>query len=137
MNSIFMAEAIKEAKKASSKGNIPVGAVIVKDNQIIARAYNTKNTTNVATHHAEIIAIDKACKKLKTWRLNECIIYVTLEPCDMCYGAIKEARIKKVVYIVNSKYKTLMENREELIIETYKKDNSYLELLRDFFKDIR
>ena len=92
----FMKEALKEAKKAYKKLEIPVGAVIVKDGEIIARAHNVKEEKNDATKHAEILAIQKASKKLETWRLNDCEMYVTLEPCSMCAGAIINARIKKL-----------------------------------------
>ena len=92
----FMKEALKEAKKAYDKEEIPVGAVIVKDNKIIARAYNVKEEKKDTTKHAEIIAIQKASKKLDNWRLNDCEMYVTLEPCSMCAGAIIQSRIKKV-----------------------------------------
>lgn len=79
---------------------IPIGAVIVKDNKIIAKAHNTREKSQVATHHAEILAIEKACKKLKSWRLDDCDMYVTLEPCPMCSGAILNARMKNVFYAV-------------------------------------
>ncbi len=82
------------------KEEIPVGAIIVKDNKIISRAHNTRENDQLATHHAEILAIEKACKKLKSWRLDDCDIYVTLEPCPMCAGAIMNARIKNVYYAV-------------------------------------
>ena len=91
-----MKEALKEAKKAYKKLEIPVGAVIVKDGEIIARAHNVKEEKNDATKHAEILAIQKASKKLETWRLNDCEMYVTLEPCSMCAGAMIQARLKKV-----------------------------------------
>lgn len=94
----FMKEALKEAKKAYDKLEVPVGAVIVKDNKIIARAYNQKETKYDTTKHAEILAIQKASKKLKSWRLNDCDLYVTLEPCTMCAGAIINARIRKVYF---------------------------------------
>ena len=92
----FMKEALKEAQKAYEKKEIPVGAVIVKDHKIIARAHNMKENKKMATGHAEILAIQKACKKLKAWRLTDCEIYVTLEPCAMCAGAIIQARIQKL-----------------------------------------
>ena len=79
---------------------IPIGAVIVKDNKIISRACNTREKSQIATHHAEILAIEKACKKLKSWRLDDCDIYVTLEPCPMCAGAILNARIKNLFFAV-------------------------------------
>ena len=103
MHEKFMLEAIKEAKKALALNEIPVGAIIVKNGKIIARGYNKKETKNDATRHAEIIAIEKACKKMKTWHLNECELYVTLEPCLMCCGAIIQSRIKKIYYGIESK----------------------------------
>lgn len=99
----FMIEALKEAKKAYKKNEVPIGAIIVKDNKIIARAYNKKEKNNIATHHAEILAINKACRKIKNWRLNDCTLYVTVEPCVMCCGAIVQSRIKKVVYGISNK----------------------------------
>lgn len=93
----FMKEALKEAKKSYQKDEIPVGAVIVKDGKVIARGHNTKETKTDPTKHAEIIAIQKASKKLQTWRLSGCTIYVTLEPCSMCAGSLIQARIDKVV----------------------------------------
>ena len=95
---IFMKEALKEAKKAYEKLEIPVGAVIVKDGKIIARAHNQKETRFDTTKHAEILAIQKASKKLGAWRLLDCEMYVTLEPCPMCAGAIINSRIKKVYF---------------------------------------
>ncbi len=92
----YMKEAIKEAKKAYDKEEIPVGAIIVKDNKIIARAHNIKEAKKDTTKHAEIIAIQKASKKLGAWRLTDCEMYVTLEPCSMCAGALIQSRIKKV-----------------------------------------
>lgn len=92
----FMKEALKEARKAYNKEEIPVGAVIVKDGQIIGRGHNLKETKKNTIKHAEIIAIENASKKLGAWRLEECQIYVTLEPCTMCAGAIINARIDKV-----------------------------------------
>ena len=92
----FMKEALREAQKAYDKKEIPVGAVIVKDNKIIARAHNVKEEKNDTTKHAEIIAIQKASKKLNAWRLTGCEMYVTLEPCSMCAGALIQSRISKV-----------------------------------------
>lgn len=92
-----MKSALKEAEKSYDKEEIPVGAVIVKDGKIIARGHNLKETKNDTTNHAEIIAIRKASKKLKSWRLTGCTMYVTLEPCTMCAGALIQARLDKVV----------------------------------------
>ena len=94
----YMLEALKEAKKAYKKNEVPIGAIIVKDNKIIARSYNRKEKTQIAIQHAEILVIEKACKKLKNWRLLGCSLYVTVEPCMMCCGAIIQSRIKKIVY---------------------------------------
>ena len=96
MQEEFMQEALKEARKAYKKLEIPVGAVIVKNGEIIAKAYNIKEEKKDTTKHAEILVIQRASKKLGTWRLNECEMYVTLEPCPMCAGAIIQARLKKI-----------------------------------------
>ena len=98
MQTKFMKEAIKEALKAVNKDEVPIGAVIVLNDKIIARAHNLMEKTQLATAHAEILAINKACKKLKSWRLDEAEMYVTIEPCAMCAGAIVNARIKKVYF---------------------------------------
>lgn len=94
----YMKIALKQAQRAFEKDEVPIGAVIVKDNQIIARAYNLRERRQCATAHAEILAIEKACHKLNSWRLDDCELYVTLEPCPMCAGAILQARIKKVIF---------------------------------------
>lgn len=93
----YMKEAIKQAGKAEKIGEVPIGCVIVYDNQIIARGYNRRNIEKSTLAHAEILAIKKASRKLGDWRLEECIMYVTLEPCPMCAGAIVQARIPRVV----------------------------------------
>ena len=95
MQSQFMTRAIELAKQAASQGEVPVGAVIVKDGKIIAEGYNQREQKNNALSHAEIEAINNACKVLGDWRLDGCTIYVTLEPCPMCAGAIVNARIKE------------------------------------------
>ena len=110
--------AYKQAEKAKEKDEVPIGAVIVKDGKVISKGYNLVENTNKATAHAEIIAIEKACKKLKSWRLDGAEIYVTLEPCAMCAGAIANARIKKVYFgayerksgCAESKYPVLSDN---------------------------
>ena len=98
INNKFMCAAIKEAQKAFDKNEVPVGCVIVKDNKIIAKAHNQRRTKNSVLAHAELIAIQKANKKLKTWILEGCTIYVTLEPCPMCAGAILQSRMDEVVF---------------------------------------
>lgn len=94
----FMKAAIKQAKKAEEKDETPIGAVVVKGGEIIACAYNKRETKKNSLCHAEIIAINKACKKLGGWRLHGCELYVTLEPCPMCAGAIIQSRIDKVIF---------------------------------------
>ncbi len=95
---LFMKEALKEAQLAYEKGEIPIGAVVVKERKVIARAHNLKETLFDATAHAEILAIRQACEYLRNWRLLDCEIYTTLEPCPMCAGAIVMARLKRVVF---------------------------------------
>lgn len=100
----YMREAIKQAKKAAAIGEVPIGCVIVHDDKIIARGYNRRNIQGSTLAHAEILAIQKASRKLQDWRLEDCTLYVTLEPCPMCAGAIVQARIPKVVIgTMNSK----------------------------------
>ena len=94
----LMGAALAEAEQAAALGEVPVGAVIAKDGEIIASAHNTRETEKNALHHAELLAIDAACKKLGGWRLWECELFVTLEPCPMCAGAILNSRIRRVVY---------------------------------------
>ncbi len=93
----FMKEAIRQANKAALAGDVPIGCVIVKDDNIIARGYNKRNAKKTTLAHAELLAIEKASKKLGDWRLEECTMYITLEPCQMCAGAIVQARIPKVI----------------------------------------
>ena len=94
----WMGAALEEARKAAELGEVPVGAVIVRRGEIVAAAHNTRETQRNATHHAELLAIDAACKALGGWRLWECELFVTLEPCPMCAGAIINSRIRRVVY---------------------------------------
>ena len=95
---LYMARAIALAKRAEEIDEVPVGALIVRDGEIIAEAYNMRETNKCATHHAELLAIEEACRALGGWRLPETVIYVTMEPCAMCAGAIMNARIPRVVY---------------------------------------
>ena len=121
-------------KKAISNGDVPVSCVIVKNNSIIASAYNMRVKHNDPFSHAEILAIKKACKKLNSYNLSDCILYTTLYPCNMCIEVIKESRIKKVMYIlekekeINSKI-----GYEKLFV----KNNYFKEELSDFFVDKR
>ena len=144
---IYMKEAIKEAKKAAKKLEVPVGCVIVKEGKIIARAHNQKETKSDTTKHAEIIAIQKASKKIGGWRLLECDMYVTLEPCSMCAGAMIQARIRKV-YIGTMDAKTgacgsvlnLLQDypfNHLVEIETSVKQEECEKLLKEFFKNLR
>lgn len=93
-----MARALSLAKKAALKDEVPIGAVIVKDGKVIAEGYNLKEKKNCSVYHAEIVAILKACKKVGDWRLNGCSMYVTLEPCPMCAGAIVNSRIDELIF---------------------------------------
>ena len=147
MEEYFMIQALKEAHKAYNKLEVPVGAVIVKDNKIISRGHNQKETKSDCTRHAEIIAIERACKKLNSWRLNDCIMYVTLEPCAMCAGAIIQSRIRKI-YIGAMDQKTGCCGSVFNLFDDYKfnhhvefktgicKDKSE-KLLKKFFKELR
>ena len=147
MQEQFMKEALKEAKKAYNKLEIPVGAIIVKDGKIIARAHNIKEEKQDTTKHAEIIAIQKASKKLETWRLNDCEMYVTLEPCAMCAGAIIQARLKKL-YIGTMDTKTgacgsvlnLLKDfkfNHNVELETGILKDDCEQILKNFFKELR
>jgi tRNA(adenine34) deaminase len=98
MDKFFMKLAIEEAKKAEQLGEVPIGAVIVKNNEVIASAHNLRETTQNAVTHAELLAIEKACEAVGSWRLEETTLYVTLEPCPMCSGALLLSRVDRVVY---------------------------------------
>ena len=95
---IFMQQALLLAERAKNEGEVPVGAVVVRNGEIIGRGYNLRETNGMATAHAEILAIEEACRRLGSWRLLDCTLYVTLEPCPMCAGAIVNSRIARVVY---------------------------------------
>ena len=143
----YMKEALKQAQKAYEKGEIPVGAIIVKNHKIIARAYNEKEYKLDTTKHAEILAIQKASKKLQTWRLTDCDMYVTLEPCSMCAGALIQARIKKV-YIGTLDKKTgacgsvlnLLKDytfNHKVELETGLLQEECEQILKQFFRELR
>lgn len=147
MHEEFMKIALAEAKKAFDKEEVPVGAVIVQNGKVIAKAHNLKETKNDTTYHAEILAIQKASKKLKKWRLTDCEMYVTLEPCSMCAGALINCRLKKL-YIGTMDTKTgacgsvlnLLEDykfNHVVEIETGILQEDCEKILKDFFKFLR
>ncbi|HSI67306.1 MAG TPA: tRNA adenosine(34) deaminase TadA [Planococcus sp. (in: firmicutes)] len=143
----YMQCAIEEAEKAGAKGEVPIGALIVFRGEIIARAHNLRETTQNAVMHAELMAIQEACQKLGNWRLEETTLYVTLEPCPMCAGAILQSRVPRVVYgardakagCVDSLYRLLNDERFNHQCEV--KENVLAEecglLLTHFFRDLR
>lgn len=141
MNEKYMTIAFEQAKKAYKKDEVPVGCVIVNKNKIIAKAYNKKETKNNSLYHAEILAIQKACKKLKTWRLDDCILYTTMEPCMMCTGAIIQSRIKTVYYSISNNSFGELENYQKKtnkinINKGLLQDESF-QLIQKFFKQKR
>lgn len=139
MNIVFFNEALKEAEKAEKKESVPVGAIIVRDNKIICKAHNINYRSKKIIDHAEIICINKAFKKNKDWRLNECDMYVTLEPCNMCKEVIKAARIRNVYYlsennssVCNSQTKFMKASIDAGELEKHNKEK-----LKNFFKKLR
>ena len=146
MDKKFMREALNLAKIAASEGEVPVGAVIVKDGKIIAKGKNEREKKQNALSHAEIEAINNACKELGSWRLDGCEMYVTLEPCPMCAGAIINARIKTLIF---GAYDSKMGSIDSVInlcdypynhkVEVYGGicEDEALAVLQDFFKDLR
>ena len=144
---VFMRLALKEAEKARKKNEVPIGAVIVKDGKIISTGYNQREKKQNAILHAEVVAINKACKKLKSWRLNDCDIYVSLEPCLMCFGAILNARIKNLYYGAYDKSGSSISANEGLFEKAILNHKTNVEagilekecskILTDFFKENR
>lgn len=135
----FMNLALEEAKKASDMNDTPIGAIIVRNNEVIARAYNRKELDNIATYHAEILAINQACQLLKTWHLEDCTLYTTVEPCIMCTGAIMQSRISRVVYGTNNAsfgYLSKLNNSKIEITGNILKNDCSL-ILSNFFKKQR
>lgn len=126
----------KLALKAYKKNEVPVSAIIVKKNRIISKAYNKKNISNNAFFHAEIICLQRAYKKLKSWNLSGCTMYVSLEPCNMCKEVIQNSRIDKVIYIL-SKGKITNEYKNTKYEQMYVKNVFFRELIDNFFKKIR
>jgi Cytosine/adenosine deaminases len=144
---IFMQQALVNAKKAFDIGEVPIGCVIVRDEKIIAQAFNMRNIQNNVLYHAEILAINQACQKLKSWRLENCILYVTVEPCAMCAGAILQSRIPKIVFGCENKkagcagsvLNILNEkkfNHQTQIISGIMKDECS-KIMSEFFKSLR
>ena len=137
MNEYYMKIALEQAKKALKKGEVPVGAIIVKDNKIISKAYNKKEKSMDVTKHAELIAISKACKKLKNWRLDGCTLYVTMEPCKMCCGAIEQSRIDIIVYGVKNENYGNSDYLKNIKIISQICEYECKELVQSFFKKRR
>ena len=135
----YMTVAEKLALKALKKGDVPVGAVIVKNDKIIKKNYNKKKKNNIATFHAEMLAIKNANKKIKNWRLDNCELYCTMEPCMMCCGAIIQSRIKKVYYLIENHNYGCTELLKNSKIEVIKLDiiTSLKDKLINFFKQKR
>lgn len=143
----FMKEAIKQAKKAAAIDEVPIGCVIVCDGKIIARGYNKRNTMKTTLAHAELLAIRKACRKLGDWRVEKCTMYITLEPCQMCAGAIVQARIPRVVIGAMNKKAgcagsilNLLEMREfnhQVQVTRGVMEDVCSQMMRDFFKEMR
>lgn len=143
----FMKQALREAIKAEKLGEVPIGCVIVQNHKVIARGYNRRNTDKSTLSHAEMIAIRKASKKLGDWRLEDCSLYVTLEPCQMCAGAIVQARIKQVVMgSMNEKagcagsVLNILENpsfNHQVLVEKGVLQEECTEILQRFFRHLR
>ena len=144
----FMLEAIKEAEKAIAKQECPIGCVIVKDDRILVRSHNLRLTRGNAICHAEVLAIDKACRKLGDFRLNDCDMYVTLEPCTMCAGAIIQSRIRKVYFgayepksgavcSCNDIFNVAHGHNHQVEYEGGILEEQCAAMMKDFFKNIR
>lgn len=143
----YMKEAIKQAKKAAAAGDVPIGCVIVFEDKIIARGYNKRNAKKTTLAHAELLAIAKASQKLGDWRLEDCTMYVTLEPCQMCAGAIVQARIPRVVIgtmnpkagcagsILNLLQIDRFNHQVDIVYDILKDECS--SMLSDFFRQLR
>lgn len=131
----YMNRAYKEAMKAYDKDEIPIGVVIVKDGKIISQAHNLRDSKQIVTKHAEIIAVEKANKKENNWRLIDCTLYTTLEPCDMCNEVIKESKIKKVVYAAKNQNKS--HNKEYIQINNKKIINKCEQIIKNKFVELR
>lgn len=147
MNEYYMKIALEEAKQAYYNGDVPIGAVIVYKNRIICKTHNQKEMNKIATEHAEILAINEACRILGDWRLNECEMYVTIEPCLMCAGAIIQSRIKRLIYgTTNEKFGYVKsidsilnneKNNHHVQIISGVLENETRQLVQKFFKQKR
>ena len=136
----YMNIAIEEAKKSMDNGDIPVGALIIYNGKIISKAHNEKELKKNAIKHAEILAIERACNKLKTWHLDDCVLMTTMEPCLMCSGAIVQSRIKKIIYGVDNEkfgYSNLLKEKYKVECYKYDKNEQIIYLLKKFFEEIR
>ena len=140
MEEKYINELINLSKKSLKKSEVPIAALIIDENgKIISKAYNTRNIKQQTINHAEILAITKANKKLKSWRLNKCTLYVTIEPCDMCKSVIKESRIQNVYYLLprlpekNQYNKTIFNKLKDMS----EKEGKYLEIINKFWKNKR
>ena len=135
----YMRLALEEASKAFSLDEVPIGCVIVRDGKVISKKYNQKSLKNIATYHAEVLAINEACCKLGTWYLDDCTVYTTVEPCMMCCGAIQQARVSRVVYGTKNEafgYLSKVKNNK-IDIKGNVLDKECTKLLSDFFKKKR
>lgn len=143
----FFRMAVREAEKSAAKGEVPIGCVIVRDGRVLGRGHNQMETLRDPTAHAEVLAIGAACQALENWRLDGCTLYVTLEPCPMCAGAILNSRLARVVYgardkrlgALGSTFDILGENpiNRVVAVEGPVQEEECLELLRSFFREIR
>ncbi|EFI66045.1 nucleoside deaminase [Lysinibacillus sp. HST-98] len=144
---LFMKQALEEAQQAALLGEVPIGAVLVYEGKIIARAHNLRETTQNATTHAELLVIQEACKKIGSWRLEDTTLYVTLEPCPMCAGAILQSRVPRVVYGARDQKAGCVDSLYHLLNdERFNHDCDVTEgilaeecgqILTDFFKALR
>ncbi|SDH83005.1 tRNA adenosine(34) deaminase TadA [Halanaerobium congolense] len=143
----YMQMALAEARKAYQRAEVPIGAVVVCNDQVVGRGFNLREQTQDPTSHAEMIALREAAKNEASWRLEDCQLYVTLEPCPMCAGAILQSRIKRLVYgasdpkagAVRSLYQLLDDNRfnHQVEVEAGVLEKESAQLLKDFFRELR